>query len=120
MANRHMELFTAANITTSPTNKQKVSSNYAIGLQVVWAELVGTATFSLKVSMDDVNFDDFPVVDKDGIRLTSIPMTGASGSFTIEVGSVLSDWVDFIVDGSGASAGSITAKASIIDNQDTY
>lgn len=120
MANKHMDLFTAAEINGSPTNKQKLSANYSFALQVVWTGLVGTAEFLMQVSMNDTNYDDFPVVDKDGNRLTSIPITGASGSFTIEVDSLISDWCDFQVDGSGASAGTVDAKISIIDNQDTY
>lgn len=70
--------------------------------------------------MNDVNFDDFPVVDKDGNRLTTIPISGASGSLTIEVDSVISDYVKFAIDGTSATAGTITAEFVQIDNQDTY
>ncbi len=38
----------------------------------------------------------------------------------IEIESIISDWAKFTVDGSGASAGTITANYSQIDNQDIY
>lgn len=120
MSNKHLQLFTDADITTNPSSKQKISSNYAVAVQLVWSGLSGTASFSLGVSMDDVNFDDFPFVDVDGNRVTSIPISGATGSVTIEIESIISDWTQFTVDGSGASAGTITAYYSQIDNQDTY
>ena len=120
MANKHFQLFDGEDITTNPTSTQKISSNYAVAVQLVWSGLNGSASFSLGVSMDNVNFDDFPFVDVDGNRVISIPIEGASGSATIEIESIISDWAKFTVDGSGASAGAITANYLQIDNQDTY
>ena len=120
MANKRLTLIDGEQITANPSSKQKVSSNYAVGVQLVWAGLTGTASFGVGVSMDDVNFDDMPFIDKEGNRVTSIPISGASGSATIEIESILSDWAQFSVDGSGASAGTISVQYIQIDNQDTY
>tara|TARA_R110002153_G_scaffold45310_1_gene127830 strand:+ start:132 stop:494 length:363 start_codon:yes stop_codon:yes gene_type:complete len=120
MANKRFQLFNGVAITTNPTVTEKLSSNYSFSVQLIWAGLSGTANLILSVSMNDVNFDDFPVVDKDGNRLTTIPISGASGSLTIEVDSVISDYVKFAIDGTSATAGTITAEFVQIDNQDTY
>lgn len=120
MANKNFKIFDGLTISTSPTSKEKISSNYAIALQIVWSGLSGTGSFNVGVSMDGTTFDTFPFVDKDGNRVTSIPISGASGSATIEIESVVSDWIKFTVDGSSATAGTITGYYSQIDNQDTY
>ena len=120
MANKHFKLFESADVTSSPNSKQKISSNYAIAIQLVWTGLSGTATFDCGVSMDGVNFDDFPFLDKDGNRVTEIPISGANGSATIEIDSIISIWANFNVDGSLATAGTITAEYIQIDNQDIY
>jgi hypothetical protein len=120
MANKRLTLIDGEQITSSPSSKQKISSNYAIAIQIVWSGLTGTASFGVGVSMDDVNFDDFPLVDTSGNRVTAIPISGASGSATIEIESIISDWAKFTVDGSGASAGIVSAEYIQIDNQDTY
>ena len=64
-------------------------------LQIVWSGLSGTGSLAVGVSMDNVNFDAFPFVDNTGARVTSIPISGASGSATIEIESVVSDWIKF-------------------------
>ena len=120
MANKSFKIFDGVDITTSPTATEKVSSNYAIALQIVWSGFSGTASLGVGVSMDNTNFDDFPFVDASGTRVTSIPISGASGSATIEIESVVSDWIKFTVDGSSASGGTISGYYSQIDNQDTY
>jgi hypothetical protein len=120
MANKHFKLFESETITGNPTKTEKISSNYAVAVQLVWTGLTGTAEFGIGVSMDNVNFDDMPFIDKDGNRVTSISVSGASGSATIEIESIISDWAKFTVDGSGASAGTIDAFYVQIDNQDTY
>lgn len=120
MGNKNFKIFDAVDVTTNPTATEKVSSNYAIALQIVWSGLAGTGTLAVGVSMDNVNFDDFPFVDTSGNRVTSIPISGASGSVTIEIESVVSDWIKFTVDGSSATAGTISGYYSQIDNQDTY
>jgi len=120
MANKNFKIFDGLTISTSPTSKEKISSNYAIALQIVWSGLSGTGSFDVGVSMDGTTFDTFPFVDKDGNRVTSIPISGASGSATIEIESIVSDWIKFTVDGSSATAGTITGYYSQIDNQDTY
>jgi len=121
MANKNLKIFDSADITTSPDSDQKLSANYAVALQLVWSGLSGTASFGLGVSMDGTNFDEFPFVDPtDGSRVTSIPISGASGSVTIEIDSIISNYAKFTIDGSGASAGTITGYYSQIDNQDTY
>ena len=120
MANKSFNLFTDTDITTSPNSVQKLSANYAVALQLVWTGLSGSASFSLGVSMNGTNFDDFPFVDSDGNRVTSIPISGASDSVTIEIDSIISNYADFKIDGSGASAGTITGYFVQIDNQDTY
>jgi hypothetical protein len=68
MANKHFKLIDAGAITSNPSSRQKISSNYAIAVQPVWSGLTGTASFGIGVSMDNVNFDDFPFIDKDGNR----------------------------------------------------
>ena len=120
MANKRFQLFNGVDITTNPTKTEKLSSNYAVAIQLIWTGLSGTADFGITVSMDGTNYDDFPVVDKDGNRLTVVPISGASGSLTIEIESIISDWAKFTVDGASASAGTITAEFVQIDNQDTY
>lgn len=120
MANKRLTLIDGAQITANPSSKQKISSNYAMAIQIVWSGLTGTASFGVGVSMNDVNYDDFPFVDELGDRVTSIPISGASGSATIEISSIISDWAKFSVDGSGASAGTVSVEYIQIDNQDTY
>lgn len=120
MANKSFKILDGETISSSPVAKAKVSSNYAIALQIVWSGLSGTGTLAVGVSMNNVDFDVFPFVDNTGARVTSIPISGASGSATIEIESVVSDWIKFTVDGSSATAGTITGYYSQIDNQDTY
>ena len=120
MGNKNFKILDGATISSSPVAKAKVSSNYAIALQVVWTGLSGTGTVAVGVSMDNVNFDVFPLIDNAGNRVTSIPISGASGSATIESESVVSDWIKFTVDGSSATAETINGYYSQIDNQDTY
>lgn len=120
MGNKNFKILDGATISSSPVAKAKVSSNYSIALQVVWSGLSGTGSLAVGVSMDNVNFDAFPFVDTAGSRVTSIPISGASGSATIEIESLISDWVKFTVDGSSATGGTITGYYSQIDNQDTY
>ena len=120
MANKSFKIFDGETISASPSAKEKVSSNYAIALQIVWSGLSGTGSLAVGVSMDNVNFDAFPFVDNTGARVTSIPISGASGSATIEIESVVSDWIKFTVDGSSATGGTISGYYSQIDNQDTY
>lgn len=120
MANKSFKIFDGLTISTSPTATEKISSNYAIALQIVWSGLSGTGSFDVGVSMDGTTFDAFPFIDKDGNRVTSITISGATGSATIEIESVVSDWIKFTVDGSSATGGTITGYYSQIDNQDTY
>ena len=120
MANKNFKIFDGLTISTSPTSTEKISSNYAIALQIVWSGLSGTGSFNVGVSMDGTTFDAFPFIDKDGNRVTSIPISGANGSATIEIESVVSDWIKLSVDGSSATGGTITGYYSQIDNQDTY
>ena len=121
MANKHLTIFDGVDITTNPSDLQKISSNYAVALQLVWTGLSGSASFNLGVSMNNINFDEFPFIDPtDGSRVTSIPITGESGSLTIEIDSIISDYAKFNIDGSAASAGTIDGDYSQIDNQDTY
>tara|TARA_R110002020_G_C15927957_1_gene743499 strand:- start:84 stop:446 length:363 start_codon:yes stop_codon:yes gene_type:complete len=120
MANKNFKIFDGLTINTSPTSTEKISSNYAIAFQIVWSGLSGTANLGIGVSMDGTNFDAFPFIDSAGSRVTSIPISGANGSATIEIESVVSDWIKFTVDGSSATGGLITGYYSQIDNQDTY
>ena len=120
MSNKSFKILDGETISSSPVAKAKVSSNYAIALQIVWTGLSGTGNLSVGISMDNVNFDVFPFIDNTGARVTSIPISGASGSATIEIESVVSDWIKFTVDGSSATAGTIIGYYTQIDNQDTY
>lgn len=120
MANKSFKMFDGVDITSNPSQTEKISSNYAIVVQLIWTGLTGTASFGIGVSMNNLNFDDFYFIDKDGNRITSVPISGASGSATVEIDSILSNYANFKIDGSSASAGTIEVFYSQIDNQDTY
>ena len=121
MANKTLPIFDISDVTASPEYTERISSLNSISLQIYWADLVGSASLLLSVSNDDTNFDDYPVVDPlTGNRVISIPISGSSGSVTIQIDKIISKYLKIKIDGTAASSGDVSGVFIIVDIQDTY
>lgn len=118
MSKRELPIFTAVDISTTPQFVQLMSANYSFAVQAFWTGLSGSSSLTMEVSNDSIHWDEYPVVDKDGTRVTTVPISGATDSFTIVEKGFEPSFIRFTVE--AGATGTLDVSILVLDVQDTY
>jgi hypothetical protein len=120
MGNRSgIPVLTAQDMTVNTSFDFSLTNNYGLFIALDWSGQVGASKVKIQASIDNVVWVDYPIDDV-GTIVSELDLTTASGTKGIEISEFFADNIRVVYTANTATAGTINAKMSIIDKQDTH
>lgn len=112
-------LLSSQDMTASENVDLPLTANYGFFIQWNWSGLTGSAKIKFQASIDGTNWTDYPINDG-GSVVYELTITGAADNGAFTVNNWYADNLRVVYDADTASAGTINASITFIDNQDTH
>lgn len=114
---RAIPVFVNHDMTLDSSFVFQTTTRYSVFIQISWTGLSGVGKFRVQGSISGSTWSDYPLVDCDSC-VYEREMIGAEDTYGVLIDNWMPDKIRVVYSSNTATAGTVNAEMTIIDNQD--